>query len=115
MGDDTSDSSATHDIVNCVYHSKIRGYHIYKEIWMAAIGEPLSCRRETGNLMDPYAVVVIKAGEVVGHIPHSQFPSVKGYKLTLLQDKPLKDKLPTGSVQIIHNSIGVTTGLLQQQ
>ena len=39
----------------------------------------------------------------------NQFPSVKGFRLTLLQEKPLIVKLPTGSVQIIHNS------MLQQQ
>ena len=71
MGDDTGGGSATPDIASCVYHSKIRGYHIYKEIWTAAIGEPLSCRREIGNLMDPYAVAVVKAGVVVGHIPRT--------------------------------------------
>ena len=70
MEDDTGGSATTPD-VSCVYHSKIRGYHIYKEIWMATIGETLSCRRETDNLMDPYAVAVIKAGVVVGHIPRT--------------------------------------------
>ena len=35
---------------------------------MAAIGETLSCRRETDDFVDPYAVAVIKAGEIVGHI-----------------------------------------------
>ena len=34
----------------------------------------------------------------------NQFPSIKGFRLTLLQEKPLTAKLPTGSVQIIHNS-----------
>ena len=61
MEDDTGGGATTPD-VTCVYHSKIRGYHIYKEIWTATIGETLSCRRETDNLMDPY---------VVAAIPHS--------------------------------------------
>ena len=30
----------------------IRGYHIYKEVWAAAIGEDLPCERELGNPED---------------------------------------------------------------
>ena len=33
----------------------IRGYHIYKEIWDAAIGEHLACERENSNNHDRYA------------------------------------------------------------
>ena len=29
----------------------IRGYHVYKEIWEAAVGEELQCARETDNVM----------------------------------------------------------------
>ena len=31
--------------------SCIRGYHVYKEIWQAAVGEELECDREHGNTM----------------------------------------------------------------
>ena len=36
----------------------IRGYHVYKEIWEAAIGEELDCRREPSNAsaIDRYAI-----------------------------------------------------------
>ena len=47
----------------------IRGYHVYKEIWEAAIGEELDCRREPSNAIDRYAVAVMKSGTVVGHLP----------------------------------------------
>ena len=40
----------------------IRGYHVYKEIWEAAIGEELDCRREPSNAIDRYAVAVMKSG-----------------------------------------------------
>ena len=30
----------------------IRGYHIYKEVWAAVIGEDLPCERELGNPED---------------------------------------------------------------
>ena len=34
----------------------------------------------------------------------TQFPTMRGLVLTLLQEKKIATKLPTGSVQIIHNS-----------
>ena len=36
----------------------IRGYHIYKEVWEAAVGELLVCEREPENASDQYAVAV---------------------------------------------------------
>ena len=33
----------------------IRGYHIHKEIWQAAIGEKLECDREPDNSCDHYS------------------------------------------------------------
>ena len=47
----------------------VRGYHQYKEIWNASIGEGLECQRETGNPHDVFAVAVLKSGIVVGHVP----------------------------------------------
>jgi len=26
---------------SCIYYSKIRGYHVYQETWMASVGEIL--------------------------------------------------------------------------
>ena len=51
------------------YDSVIRGYHIYKEIWEVSHGETFDCVRETGNSFDPFAVVVIRNGEIIGHVP----------------------------------------------
>ena len=34
----------------------VRGYHMYKEIWCAAVGEELSCMREEENYRDAFAV-----------------------------------------------------------
>ena len=45
------------------------GYHRYNDIWDAALGEELECEREVGNQHDIYAVTVLKAGLVVGHVP----------------------------------------------
>ena len=49
------------------FDSVIRGYHIYKEIWEASHGEMLNCVWETGNSFDPFAVAVIRGGEIIGH------------------------------------------------
>lgn len=48
--------------------SCVRGYHIYKAIWSASLGEELQCQRETGNSSDLYAVVVLKDSTTVGHL-----------------------------------------------
>ena len=56
-------SEARSDVTHtgsCIYYSKIRGYHIYQEIWTATVGEILECCREAGNLIDPYAVAVVR-------------------------------------------------------
>ena len=35
--------------------SCVRVYHIYRELWEAAIGEDLACQWERGNATDAYA------------------------------------------------------------
>ena len=50
-------------------YSCICGYHIYQEIWTAAVGETLVCERETNNNQDRYAVAVKRNGTTVGHLP----------------------------------------------
>ena len=55
----------------CEYFSKIRGYHVYKEIWTAAIGELLLCKREVRNISDLYAVAVVNGEVIFGHVPCS--------------------------------------------
>ncbi len=49
--------------------SMIRGYHVYKDIWLAVDGQVLQSRRETSNGHDPFAVSVVKDSTVVGHLP----------------------------------------------
>ena len=39
-----------------VADSMIQGYHIFRTIWDAVIGESLQCVREVGNVEDRYAV-----------------------------------------------------------
>ena len=51
--------------------SMVRGYHIYRTVWEAAVGEELECVQEVGNRSDPYTVVVVKPQDEVtfGHLP----------------------------------------------
>ena len=50
--------------------SCIRGYHVYKEVWTSNGDAILSCRREVGNIHDPYAISMVnESGIVVGHVP----------------------------------------------
>ena len=43
-----------------IMRSCVRGYHVYKDVWTATIGEELVCRRERGNAHDIYVVAVWK-------------------------------------------------------
>ena len=38
------------------------GYHKYKDIWEATLGENLECQKENGNIHNIYAVVVLRSG-----------------------------------------------------
>ena len=55
---------AAYEMESCV-----RGYHVYKDLWDASIGEDILCEREPFNNADRYAVAVLKDDTVVGHIP----------------------------------------------
>jgi len=51
-------------------HTSVRGYHVYKDVWEAALGQLLPCQRQPGNTHDPYAVAVVETGvatQIVGH------------------------------------------------
>ena len=43
----------------------VRGFHVYRAVWDAAVGEELECKRERGNRVDRYAVAV---DTIVGHV-----------------------------------------------
>ena len=42
-------------------YAMVRGYHEYKSVWQASLGEKLKCVREVGNRLDVFAVTVVKA------------------------------------------------------
>ena len=43
----------------------IRGYRVYRRIWSATIGEKLVCKREISNVVERYAVSVLKHGQLL--------------------------------------------------
>ena len=47
----------------------MRGYHVYKDIWEANVGEELECVKERRNEKDRYAVAVVKNDTIIGHLP----------------------------------------------
>ena len=47
----------------------VRCYHAHEDIWFVVLGEELLCQHESNNLSDPFAVAVIKGGNVVGYVP----------------------------------------------
>ena len=47
----------------------VRGYHIYKEIWDAVVGQEFPCKRKDGNRVNPFTVAVVRGGIVIGHVP----------------------------------------------
>ena len=51
--------------------SCIHGYHIYKDIWNAPVGETVVCERESRNARDPFVVALWKERAIVGHVPHT--------------------------------------------
>jgi len=41
------------------WHSVIRGYHVYKEVWTPILNEELAVKKEEDNGYDCYAVSII--------------------------------------------------------
>ena len=57
-------------IVSTEMSRVIRGYHMYKTVWTAILGEELECRREVNNSVVRYAVGAYKLdGTLVVHFP----------------------------------------------
>ena len=49
--------------------SCVRGFHVHKDICIPATGEVLSCKGEDKNIMDSYAVAIMKGSEIIGQVP----------------------------------------------
>jgi len=89
------------------YHSCIRGYHEYKSIWDASIGEVVNCSREPDNVHDDNAVSVVRRGIIVGHVPRylsrgfSLFLEMGGsISATVVSTRRYSRDLPQGGLEI---------------
>ena len=47
----------------------VRGYHVYRAVWEAAIGQVLPCKQERGNVHDPYTAA--SSRHVLYATPHN--------------------------------------------
>ena len=47
----------------------VKGYHVYKTLWIPAIGECLLSEKEPDNPKGKYAVCVKKENRIIGHLP----------------------------------------------
>ena len=64
-------ASSTEVLHDLTVDSVIRGYHVYKDIWVPTIGEILFCEQEPGNKEDRFAVAILSHGNIVGHVPRT--------------------------------------------
>ena len=53
----------------------IRGYHVYRAMWSAALGEILQRERELDNVHDRYAICVMRHGTII----HNEFLAYAHY------------------------------------
>ena len=90
-----------------IYDSCIRGYHEYKSIWDASVGEVLHCSGEIDNPHDDQAVSVIHRGVTVGHVPRyvsrgfSLFLQLGGsITATVISTRRYSRDLPQGELEI---------------
>ena len=85
----------------------MRGFHIYKDAWEPT-EELLTCRREPGNIHDPYAVSMVNGTSVVvGHVPRtisalcSTFIAQGGrLKCRITGDRRYSADLPHGGLEL---------------
>ena len=47
----------------------VKGFHVYKSKWKPHAGEKLQAAIEPDNVVDKYAVCVLKNNELIGHLP----------------------------------------------
>ena len=86
--------------------SCIRGHHIYKDVWNPVINEQLDCVPEALNPKDVYAVVVVRSGITVGHVPRkisavcSLFLRNGSTKCIVTGNRHYSEDLPQGSMEV---------------
>ena len=51
------------------FQSYIIGHHVYRDIWTPILHEQLAKNKEKNNPHGNFVVAVVKADQVVGHVP----------------------------------------------
>ena len=56
------------------YHTDVRGFHVYRSIWLPKESQVLSCSHEVDNMYDLFAIKTCVKDEsgkeqIVGHLP----------------------------------------------
>ena len=74
----------------------VRGYHVYKDVWSAALGEQLSCQREPTNTSDPFAVAVVRSLVTVG-----QYTQEDIFNMLHVSSTGWDDHLSSDSIQAL--------------
>ena len=61
------------------FAAAVRGYHVYRRVWLPHIGQRLKAGRELGNAEDHFAITVYSVGEHSDHTARADDnPIVKG-------------------------------------
>ena len=50
------------------FTAAVRGFHVYRDIWLPYINETLICLHELGNACDVFVIKCIKGNVIVGHL-----------------------------------------------
>ena len=61
--------------------SVVHGHHAYKSVWSLVIGEQLILEKEPANPYNKFAVALIGASQIVGHIPKN-YSQIMWYFIT---------------------------------
>ena len=77
----------------------VRGYHVYKDLWTAVVGEGLQCGRESGNFRDPFAVAVKKNSDMLAMFQGGFLLSVPCFYIGT--DQFIEELLLAGAIQLI--------------
>jgi len=79
-----------------VFHTCVRRYHVYQDIWVPTIDKMLTCYREVGNPHDPFADKVMKVGVTVGNLSKkisSTFSIYFEWQINILQSYGSSQKI----------------------
>ena len=93
------------------------GYHVYKEVWCAAVGEELSYMGEVENSCNLFAVTVIRSGVIIGHVPRKvSSVCLMGGTIScrVTGSRHYSEDLPQGGLKVAHSNVDKAKALLKR-